>query len=151
MNLKKLVGSGDRIWLFTLPFLIVGLILNVAYPAWFDVGGPPTALRVVSVVALAVGVAIWAWCVVLIATRLPRGELITSGPYALVKHPLYAAVALLVLPSLGFVLNTWLGALVGVVMYIGTRIYAPAEEAELSKIFGAAWTKYATTVKIPWL
>lgn len=150
-SLKTLVGSGDKIGLFTLPFLIVGVILNVAYPALFDVGGPPTALRVVSIAVLAIGVAIWAWSVVLIATRVPRRELITSGPYALVKHPLYTAVALLVLPWLGFLLNTWLGALVGVVLYIGSRIFAPAEEALLSKTFGAAWTEYRETVKIPWL
>jgi protein-S-isoprenylcysteine O-methyltransferase Ste14 len=151
MNLRALVGSGDRIGLFTLPFLIVGLILNVAYPAVFDVGGPPAAMRLVSVVVLAVGVAIWAWSVVLIVTRVPRGELITSGPYALVKHPLYTAVALLVLPWLGLILNTWLGVVVGVVLYIGSRIFAPTEEATLSKTFGAAWTEYTRSVKIPWL
>lgn len=151
MNLKALIGSGDRIGLFTLPFLVVGLILNVAYPALFDVGGPPVALRLVSVVVLAVGVAIWAWSVVLIVTRVPRGELITTGPYALVKHPLYTAVALLVLPWLGFILNTWLGVVVGVVLYIGSRIFAPAEEATLSKTFGAAWTEYTRSIKIPWL
>jgi protein-S-isoprenylcysteine O-methyltransferase Ste14 len=151
VSLKTLVGSGDRIGLFTLPFLVVGLILNVAYPSVFDVGGPPTALRVVSVAALAAGVAIWAWSVWLIVTRVPRGELITRGPYALVKHPLYTAVALLVLPWLGFLLNTWLGALVGVVMYIGSRMFAPAEEAALAASFGVAWTEYSKVVKIPWL
>jgi protein-S-isoprenylcysteine O-methyltransferase Ste14 len=151
MNLKTLVGSGDRIGLFTLPFLVVGLILNIAYPTVFAVGGPPAALRVVSVAVLAAGVTIWAWSVVLIATRVPRGELITSGPYALVKHPIYTAVALLVLPWLGFLFNTWLGALVGVVVYLGCRRYASAEEASLAKTFGAAWTRYTGTVKLPWL
>jgi protein-S-isoprenylcysteine O-methyltransferase Ste14 len=151
MNLRKLIGTGDRIGLFTLPFLVVGLILNVVYPAVFDVGGPPAALLVTSVAVLAVGVVIWVWSVVLIVTRVPSGELITSGPYALVKHPLYTAVALLVLPWLGFILNTWLGAVIGVVLYIGSRIFAPAEEATLSKTFGAAWTEYTESVKIPWL
>ena len=101
-SLKTLVGSGDRIGLFTLPFLVVGLVLNVAYPSLFDVGGPPAALGVLSAAVLAVGVVIWVWSIMLIATRVPRGELITSGPYALVKHPLYTAVAVLVLPWLGF-------------------------------------------------
>jgi len=150
-NLRTLVGSGDRIGLFTLPFLVVGLILNVAYPAVFDVGGPPAALLVASSAVLAVGVAIWAWSIVLIVTRVPNGELITSGPYALVKHPLYTAVALLVLPWLGLILNTWLGAVVGVVLYTGSRIFAPAEEATLSNTFGAAWAEYTSLVKIPWL
>jgi protein-S-isoprenylcysteine O-methyltransferase Ste14 len=150
-SLKALVGVGDRIGLFTLPFLIVGLILNVAYPSVFDVGGPPTALRVVSVAVLAAGVAIWAWSVTLIVARVPRAELITRGPYAVVKHPLYTAAALLVLPWLGFLLNTWLGAFVGVVMYVASRMFAPAEEAALSKTFGAAWTEYSKAVKISWL
>lgn len=45
-QLKVLIGSGDRIALFTLPFLIVGLILNVAYPSPFSVGGPATGVKV---------------------------------------------------------------------------------------------------------
>jgi hypothetical protein len=56
MDQKRLVGSGDRIGLFTLPFVIVGLILNVAFPSVFDVGGPPTGLAVVSIVVLIAGV-----------------------------------------------------------------------------------------------
>jgi protein-S-isoprenylcysteine O-methyltransferase Ste14 len=151
MNLRVLVGSGDRIMLFTLPFLVVGLILNVAYPSLFDVGGPPPALRVLAVVILVAGVAIWLWSVVLILTRVPRGELITTGPYAWVKHPLYTSVALLVFPWVGFLFNTWLGALIGIVLYIGSRIFAPAEEAALSKTFGVAWDRYRDVVKIPWL
>jgi protein-S-isoprenylcysteine O-methyltransferase Ste14 len=151
MNVKALVGSGDRIGLFTFPFLLVGLILNVAYPSLFDVGGPSTTLRVISGIVLAAGLTIWAWSVVLILTRVPRGELITSGPYAWVKHPLYTSVALLVLPWLGFLFNTWLGAFVGIVLYVGSRIFSPAEEAELSKTFGPAWQEYRETVKLPWL
>jgi protein-S-isoprenylcysteine O-methyltransferase Ste14 len=69
----------------------------------------------------------------------------------LVKHPLYTAVALLVLPWVGFLLNTWLGALIGIVLYIGSRIFAPREEASLSKTFGAKWDEYARTVRMPWL
>src|SRR5271167_156775 len=54
--LKLLIGSGDKIGLFILPFLLVGLLLNIVYPSAFDVGGPSTALRIVSIVALIPGV-----------------------------------------------------------------------------------------------
>jgi protein-S-isoprenylcysteine O-methyltransferase Ste14 len=150
MNLRQLVGSGDKIGLLVLPFVIGGLILNVVVPSIFDVGGPSAVLRVVSILVLIPGVAIWIWSVFLILINVPRGELITSGPYALVKHPLYTAVALLVLPWIGFLLNTWLGALFGVVLYVADRIYAPEEEAALSKTFGARWEAYRSSVKIPW-
>lgn len=151
MNVKKLVGSGDRIGLFVSPFVVVGLILNVAYPSLFGVGGPPDWLRALSIAVLIPGVAIWLWSVILILTNVPRGRLITGGPYAWVKHPLYTAVALLVLPWVGFLLDTWLGAAIGVVLYIASRIFAPAEEATLSRAFGDAWREYNRGVKLHWL
>jgi protein-S-isoprenylcysteine O-methyltransferase Ste14 len=150
-TLKLLVGSGDKIALFALPFLLVGLGLNIAYPAAFDVGGPPTAIRVASIIALIAGVTIWIWSALLILTKVPRGELITTGPYRLVKHPLYTGVALLVLPWLGFLLNTWLGAAIGIILYLASRAFAPEEEAQLSETFGAEWDEYCRTVKIAWL
>jgi protein-S-isoprenylcysteine O-methyltransferase Ste14 len=151
MKLKVLVGSGDRIGLFTLPFLIAGLVLNILFPSAFHVGGPPTALKVISIILLVPGVVIWIWSVVLILTKVPEKELITNGPYSLVKHPLYTGVALLVLPWVGFLVNTWLGALIGVIVYIGSRIFSPEEEKMLSKTFGTTWDEYCNTVKIPWL
>ena len=149
--LKVLIGSGDKIGLLVLPFLLAGLVLNIVYPSAFDVGGPSTVLRVVSIVVLIPGVTIWVWSVALILRKVPRGELITNGPYSIVKHPLYTGVALLVLPWIGFIFNTWLGAVIGIILYIGSRIFASAEEAELSKTFGATWDEYSNTVKIPWL
>ena len=47
MKLKILVGSGRKIGLFTLPFLVAGVILNLIWPAFFKVGGPSLALILV--------------------------------------------------------------------------------------------------------
>ena len=151
MKLKTLVGSGDKIGLFTLPFFIVGMILNIMRPSLFKVGGPPTFLRALSLLMLIPGVTIWLWSVILILTRVPKKKLITDGPYSLVKHPLYTSVALLVLPWLGFLLNTWLGALLGITLYTGSRLFSPEEEKLLAKTFGSTWYEYSRTIKIPWL
>lgn len=151
MRLRALVGSGEKIGLLTAPFLVIGLVLNAALPSLFGVGGPSDALRAISIVVLIPGVTIWAWSVVLILTKVPRHELITNGPYALVKHPLYTGVALLVLPWIGFLLDTWLGLMLGLVLYVGSRMFAPEEERTLSQTFGAKWDRYAATVKLPWL
>jgi protein-S-isoprenylcysteine O-methyltransferase Ste14 len=151
VHLKALIGSGDKIALLTLPFVVVGLIANVMVPTVFDAGGPSEFLRTISIVVLIPGITIWIWSVVLILEKVPRGELITSGPYALVKHPIYTSVALLVLPWIGFLLDTWLGALIGIVLYVASRTYAPAEEEALAATFGPAWDAYCATVKLPWL
>jgi protein-S-isoprenylcysteine O-methyltransferase Ste14 len=151
VTLKDLIGSGDKIMLFTLPFLIVGVVLQIAAPSFMDVGGPPDWLRAISLVVLAVGVVIWLWAVALILAKVPHGELITTGPYAVMMHPIYTSVALLVLPWLGFLLNSWLGALVGIGLYVGSRRYAPAEEEQLAETFGSSWDAYCRRVMMPWL
>jgi protein-S-isoprenylcysteine O-methyltransferase Ste14 len=151
IKLRALVGSGDKIGLVVLPFLIIGVAANALDRAAFSVNGPSEALRITSIIALAFGVAIWAWSVLLILTRVPRGMLITTGPFALVKHPLYTSVALLVLPWLGLLLDTWLGAAIGLILYAASRRYAPEEEADLACIFTSTWEQYRQSVKIPWL
>jgi len=149
MKLKVLVGSGKKIMLFALPFLILGLGLNIAIPSLFRVTS--IALRIISVIILIPGIAVWIWSAALILTRIPKKELITSGPYSVVKHPLYTGVALLVLPWIGFLAGTWLGVFIGIIVYIGSRIFSPEEEGILSEAFGPAWDQYCRRVKISWL
>ncbi len=151
LKLTDLVGSGHRILPFTAPFFVIGLALNLLFPAVFRVGGPTHGLRAVSWLMLILGITIWWWSVALILTKARRGELVTTGPYALVKHPIYTSVGLLVIPWFCFLLDTWLGVPVGIALYVGARIYAPAEEVKLSNTFGPAWTEYCDKVKIPWI
>jgi protein-S-isoprenylcysteine O-methyltransferase Ste14 len=149
MGVRDLVGSGDRIALAILPVVAMGVVLNVAFPRVFSVGGPFGWLRIVAAGAAIVGVIVWLWSVGLLVTRARRGELITTGPYAVVKHPLYTGVALLVLPAIGLLLDTWLGVVIGVAMYVAARRFAPAEEVSLAERFGDAWWDYADRVALP--
>jgi protein-S-isoprenylcysteine O-methyltransferase Ste14 len=150
-KLKVLIGNGYKIGLLTFPFLIIGVILNIMFPFFFSVGGPPIVLMVISIIILIPGVINWIWSIFLIIIKISQKKLITNGPYSLVKHPLYTGTALLVFPWVGFLFNTWLGALIGIIVYIGSRLFSLEEEKILSKIFGAAWDEYSKKVKIPWL
>jgi protein-S-isoprenylcysteine O-methyltransferase Ste14 len=151
MKPTSLIGVGDKLARLTLPILVVGLVLNILVPSVFKVGGPPPLLKAISIILLVPGVVLWLWAVALIILKAAKGKLITNGPYALFKHPIYTSVALLVLPWAGFLLNTWLGVPVGAALYVGTRLYGPEEEAHLAKTFGAAWEDYCRKVKVPWL
>ncbi len=151
MKLKDLMGRGDKIMLFTLPFLAIGLGLNIWNPGWFQVGGPPAALQALSIIVLIPGIVMWLWSVYLVLAVVPQKKLITSGPFALVKHPLYTAVALLVLPWVGFLFNSWIGAVIGIALYTGRKLYAAEEEQALAKTFGEDWKEYETRVAMPWL
>jgi protein-S-isoprenylcysteine O-methyltransferase Ste14 len=134
-----------------MPVVLVALVLWAFGPARvaFDASSP--IVRGIVIVVLAVGLVGWAWSAVLILTVVPKGELITTGPFAVVKHPLYTSVGLLVLPSLGILLGTWLGVVIGVALYVGACLFAPAEERELRVTFGARWDAYEQRVLLPWL
>ena len=149
--LKRLIGSGDKVMLAALPVLVIGLILTVIDPAFFAVGGPAPWLRTLSILVLIPGVILWLWAVALVLLRVPARKLITTGPFALMRHPIYTCVALLVLPWAGFLLNTWLGLPVGLALYLGARRYAGAEDAALRREFGAAWEEYDRRVALRWL
>jgi protein-S-isoprenylcysteine O-methyltransferase Ste14 len=151
MTFLELSGSGKKIGLLTLPFALAGLLANIRWPWFFSLGGPPLAVKAAAVLLTAVGVTGWAWSVVLMLTKIPKKELMTTGPYRLAKHPLYTSIALLVLPWAGVLCNSWLGVLLGGIFYAGRRHYAPEEERLLEQRFGKEWEEYKGRVLLPWL
>ena len=150
MNIKNLVGAGDAIMGFTLPFALIGIILNVVYPQFFTMhlGLPGKILGGVFLIA---GVPLWLISVVQVLTYVPRNKLITSGPYALVRHPLYVSVALLVLPGVGFVLDMWAAIALGIVLYLFSRFFSVREDKHLNDSFPGEYQWYRLKVLIPWL
>jgi protein-S-isoprenylcysteine O-methyltransferase Ste14 len=150
MKLKVLVGAGSRVMGFTLPFIIVGLATNLWRPAWFHMGLELPGL-IAGIILLALGVPLWLVSVAQILIYVPRHRLITKGPFALVLHPLYISVALLVLPGVGLVVDTWLGPALGLILYLSSRMFSRSEEAILAKVFPTEYSAYRAKVLIPWL
>lgn len=151
MKVKMLVGSGRKIGILFLPFLLVGVALNITFPEFFAIGGPPLTLFWISIFILITGIVNWLWTIGLLITKVPRKQLIHTGPYSVVKHPLYVGMAFLVIPSIGFLLNTWLGIILGMVIYVGSKIYSPEEEKILLSIFGKDYDDYCQKVLFPWI
>jgi len=150
VKLKVLVGSGDRVMGLALPFIVVGIAANIIWPAVFRMDSSMGGL-VAGIVLLVIGVPLWLTSVVQILVYVPRKILITNGPFLLMLHPLYTVVALLVLPGVGLVLDTWLGPALGVILYVSSRIFSPAEEKLLAKYFPVEYPAYRARVLLPWL
>lgn len=150
MKLKVLVGAGDRILLSTLPSAVIVVVANVLKPSWFAMGLGTTGL-VVGLVLLAIGVPTWVASAALVLVQAPGRKLITWGPFAVVRHPLYVAVSLLVLPGLGFLLDSSLVIALGVVLYAFVRIFSPLEEKVLEELFPQEYPAYRARVLLPWL
>ena len=82
-----------------------------------------------------------------LTARLVEGHrLVTEGPYALVRHPIYTGMAGLLLAT-ALTYSHWLGLLMGVVLFTaGTVVRVRSEERLLRAAFGAEFDAYARRV-----
>jgi protein-S-isoprenylcysteine O-methyltransferase Ste14 len=150
MRLKVLVGEGDHVMGLTVPFAAVGIAANLIWPGVFRLGFGSTGI-VIGIIALAIGVPFWLASVAQILVNVPRKRLITTGTFAVMSHPLYTSVALLVIPGCGLLLDTWVGFAIGAVLYISNRIFSPREEKLLTRYFPEEYPAYRSRVLLPWL
>jgi protein-S-isoprenylcysteine O-methyltransferase Ste14 len=71
-------------------------------------------------------------------------ELIRSGPYARVRHPIYLALLLFLL-ALAVSMGHWAQLLVAIPLFLaGTKIRTDAEDRLLEQSFGEAFRQYRT-------
>ena len=89
-----------------------------------------------------------------LAARLVEGhQLVKSGVYGLVRHPIYTAM-LGMLVATGIVFSHWIALIAGIlVFYVGTRIRTHLEEDLLREAFGEEFTSWEGRVPglIPFL
>jgi protein-S-isoprenylcysteine O-methyltransferase Ste14 len=74
------------------------------------------------------------------ATRKEH-QLVTSGPYRWVRHPLYTIGASLFI-AFGMMADNWFIAALGILAFVGMAIRVPKEEANLIEKFGDEYREY---------
>jgi protein-S-isoprenylcysteine O-methyltransferase Ste14 len=73
--------------------------------------------------------------------------LVTSGPYAIVRHPIYTSLLGMLVCSL-LVLTPWRWAIVALVLFVvGTEIRVRTEDALLASRFGERFFDYQRRVR----
>jgi protein-S-isoprenylcysteine O-methyltransferase Ste14 len=85
------------------------------------------------------------WAIV--ARTLDDHQLVTWGPFAVIRNPIYLALFIWIL-VMALALGHWRGLILGVPLYwIGTWIRVTREERLLRAQFGTAYDAYAARVK----
>jgi protein-S-isoprenylcysteine O-methyltransferase Ste14 len=83
-----------------------------------------------------------------LTARLVEGhELVTTGPYAFVRHPIYTGMLGMLLAT-GLAISHWAALLAAlVIFFIGTIIRIRSEERLLREAFGQRFETYARNVR----
>jgi protein-S-isoprenylcysteine O-methyltransferase Ste14 len=130
--------------------LVGGALQRVAPESAFP--GMAWTIAAYALGAIAIAIAGWA----LITFRRARtaiepwkaaSQLVTHGPYAYMRNPMYVALTLLTL-GIGLILDwPWAVAFVPVAVILTDRFVVRHEEAHLSHVFGPTYDDYCTRVR----
>ena len=71
-----------------------------------------------------------------------QGELVTQGPFAVVRHPIYAAWILLICPGVVLFFRSWPMLMLPLVAYISFKASIHREDRYLEDRFGQAYQDY---------
>jgi protein-S-isoprenylcysteine O-methyltransferase Ste14 len=98
------------------------------------------------IVLLILGIPMWAMAVWTIVHAFKRGELVTRGVYALVRHPIYSAWIVYIFPGVALVCRSWLMLGASVLSYAIFKLLIKREELYLEEKFGQAYLDYRARV-----
>ncbi len=84
-----------------------------------------------------------AWCVKTIRLWWSGGQLCTTGPYRLVRHPIYAGGLALAFPGISLMFNSWILFLAPVIDYLILFFLVRKEELMMITAFGEDYKRYA--------
>ncbi len=151
LGVKEGRGGRRRIPLNVLTALAVVLLLRFFNAGALAVHSPVLGVIGALVCVSGVALAVWArfdlgrnWGMPM--TQKAEPELVTSGPYRLVRHPIYSGLLVAVL---GTVLVTNLVGLVIVALMTGNFYYsALVEEKNLTATFPSAYPAYRARTKM---
>ena len=144
-------GVGPRIGLGTLLHFVIAIALDWWTCPFFTISliSPQTA-SVTGIIMLIAGVALYLLTTIHLQRARQQQKLITTGPYRIVRHPLYSIGLLLLCPGVCLLLHSWLLLTTPLTMAILMRMLIPKEERTLVQMFGDAYRDYQKCVPMFW-
>jgi protein-S-isoprenylcysteine O-methyltransferase Ste14 len=141
-RLKPPLQQGQPLWdralMASLMLIWLGWLVLLGLDARFGWSAMPVLLRAGGATGLVVGYLIAIRALdentfsipVVKVQRQRRHHVVTTGPYAVVRHPMYAGMCILV-PSIALLLGSWLGLAAALAIIAACALRAVREEREL--------------------
>ncbi|MHA1794357.1 MAG: methyltransferase family protein [Promethearchaeota archaeon] len=145
---KDLLGAGRQLIIFGIPSSIILFVVNWL---WF----PELKFLIVNEVVnslvgflfLIPGILLWITSVREISKFTQSEELVKDGIYSRVRHPLYSAIILLVIPAIIIFMKFILGLVIPLLMILTFNFSIKKEETALVDKYGDEYREYMKKVK----
>ena len=105
-----------------------------------------TAAVILAVIVILIGLPIWLIGAITVMRAYNRDQLLTSGVFALVRHPMYAAWIVLILPGIALLTASWPFLLMPLVAYGVFKALIHTEDEYLENRFGQSYSDYRAYV-----
>lgn len=99
-----------------------------------------------AVILILIGSPIWLIGAITVMRAYNRDQLLTSGVFALVRHPMYAAWIVLILPGIALLTASWPFLLMPLVAYAVFKALIHTEDEYLQTRFGQTYSDYRASV-----
>ena len=142
----NLVGQGGKIILFTLPFVFILILVHQYFPEFASLPGNIGFIKPVGYIFLIPGIILWVTGVIQLLIEFPKGKLITTGAYSIVRNPIYSSFCFFILPAITLLTLTWVYLVISFTLYIGVIIFIKKEEEQLKETFGSNYEDYYSEV-----
>jgi protein-S-isoprenylcysteine O-methyltransferase Ste14 len=100
-------------------------------------------LRISGLILIGIWIGWHVWAMSFIRLWWYRDQLCTKGPYAVVKHPMYAGGIFLLAPGIILLLNSWTLLLWPILSYPIWSALVRKEEKMMTEVFGENYKSYA--------
>jgi protein-S-isoprenylcysteine O-methyltransferase Ste14 len=142
-----LFGCGPKLALLCLPYIILSLIIMIEYPEFFTMRFLDYPLfKILGMIWLGLGLIFWVYSAVYFLKYFRPGTLITKGPFALCRNPIYSSIIVFIIPALAIIFHSGLTLSIALVLYLGFKISIHGEISVLRKIFGEEYDIYEKSV-----
>ena len=145
-NGMNIVGQGGKIILFMLPSLMAAIGVHLYLPQSAALPASLSFIKPIGYLLLLPGLVLWATAVIQLLTGFPKGKLVTTGAYGIVRNPIYSSVTFFILPAVALLTLTWVYFVPAVFLYAGVMIFIGTEEKQLTQAFGKAYEDYMARV-----
>lgn len=142
-----LFGCGPRLALLCLPYIILSLIIMIKYPEFSNLRFLDlTLFKIIGVLWLGLGLIFWGYSAVYFIKYFKPGTLLTNGPFALCRNPIYSSIIVFIIPALAIIFHSGLTLSIALVLFIGFKISIHGETNILRRNFGEEYDRYEKSV-----